>query len=47
MLARLATLSLALISLTAAAPLEKKQHGVQVIETCSVSGDVALTFDGK
>lgn len=45
MLARLATLSLALFSLTAAAPLEKKQHGVQVIETCSVSGDVALTFD--
>jgi hypothetical protein len=46
MFTQLAALSLALLSLTAAAPLEKKQFGVQVINTCSVPGTVALTFDG-
>jgi len=36
---------LAALSLTAAAPLEKKQYGVEVINNCYQSGQVALTFD--
>ena len=38
---------LAALSLVAAAPLQKKQYGVEVINNCYQSGQVALTFDGE
>ena len=38
---------LTLLSLSLAAPLEKKQYGVQVINNCYQSGQIALTFDGE
>lgn len=38
---------LPLLSVAWAAPLEQRQHGVQVINNCYNSGQVALTFDGE
>jgi hypothetical protein len=47
MFGKLAVASLVLLSLASAHPLEKKQHGVEVINNCRVSGQAALTFDGE